>query len=201
MGIQSASAHPSVPARPLGMEASVPRARGARSRARAVAASVLVGLVLWRPLPACAGGAARRPRVVLPGRNWPPTSGENVDWAPPSRRGEAQAQAGGWTVREEALAPRDDAQAPRWSALFTARNAFALGEPDLWASTSINFRTPQKIKSCSGTLSIVLRLKNKPGKAPDGYHGAASARSSARNFTLKPSGKQVNLLEKPALYI
>ena len=33
MGSQSASAHPSVPARPLGMEASVPRARGARSRA------------------------------------------------------------------------------------------------------------------------------------------------------------------------
>ena len=57
MGIQSASAHSSVPARPLGMEASVPRARGARSRARAVAASVLVGLVLWRPLPVGAGAA------------------------------------------------------------------------------------------------------------------------------------------------
>ena len=39
------------------MEASVPRARGARSRARAVAASVLVGLVLWRPLPVGAGAA------------------------------------------------------------------------------------------------------------------------------------------------
>ena len=66
MGIQSASAHSSVPARPLGMEASV--SRGASSRA--VAASVLV-LVLWRPLPACAGagaawvlrrGVSRRPR-------------------------------------------------------------------------------------------------------------------------------------------
>ena len=44
MGIQSASAHSSVPARPLGMEASVPRARGARSRARAVAASCLLVL-------------------------------------------------------------------------------------------------------------------------------------------------------------
>ena len=55
MGIQSASAHSSVPARPLGMEASVPRARGARSRARAVAASCL--LFLWRPLPVGAGAA------------------------------------------------------------------------------------------------------------------------------------------------
>ena len=51
MGIQSASAHSSVPARPLGMEASSRARGGARSRARAVAASVLVGLVLWRPLP------------------------------------------------------------------------------------------------------------------------------------------------------
>ena len=74
MGIQSASAHSSVPARPLGMEASVPRARGARSRARAVAASCLLvllatvarvrgrrcGLVLflWRPLPVVAGAGA-----------------------------------------------------------------------------------------------------------------------------------------------
>ena len=149
MGSQSASAHPSVPARPLGMEASVPRARGARSRARAVAASVLVGLVLWRPLPVGAGAA--------------------------------------WFL----FFPQ---KAPPWYA-------FALSEPDLCASTSINFRTPQKIKSCSGTLSIVLRLKNKPGKAPDGYHGAAPARSSARNFTLKPSGKQVNFLEKPSSYV
>ena len=86
MGSQSASAHSSVPARPLGMEASVPRARGARSRARAVAASVLVGLVLWRPLPAIAGAGAawvlflRRPLPVGAGAAWSCSCGDRCPY-------------------------------------------------------------------------------------------------------------------------
>ena len=62
------------------MEASVPRARGARSRARAVAASVLVGLVLWRPLPVGAGAAwflfLWRPLPVGAGAAWSCSCGD-----------------------------------------------------------------------------------------------------------------------------